>query len=155
MADDNRDDKTGAALAVDEALIRRLAELMEETGLSEIEVVDGERGLRVARGGGTHLADAAPAAEASAPASEGPEDLTGHPGAVTSPMVGTVYLQPEPGAPPFVQIGDTVAQGETLLIVEAMKTMNPIPAPRVGTVSRILVQDATPVEFGEVLLILD
>ena len=96
----------------------------------------------------------APAApEAGAPANDG--DPAAHPGAVTSPMVGTVYLQAEPGSPPFVKVGDTVSEGDTLLIIEAMKTMNQIPAPRAGIVKRILVEDSAPVEFGAPLMIIE
>ncbi len=151
---------------VNKEMIRELADLLKETELNEIEVETEEFKIRVARGTGggamayapAALAPAAPAApapaaaEASAPA---PADLSKHPGAVTSPMVGTVYVSPEPGAPPFVQVGASVSQGDTLLIVEAMKTMNPIPAPKSGTVKEILVQDAQPVEFGEVLIVIE
>ena len=102
----------------------------------------------------TASAAAAPTApEASAPANDG--DPAAHPGAVTSPMVGTVYLQAEPGSPPFVKVGDAVSEGDTLLIIEAMKTMNQIPAPRAGTVKRILVEDSAPVEFGAPLMIIE
>ena len=145
---------------VDDDLIRRLARLMDETGLSEIEVADGDRSLRVARPTGTPVAAVAPApavAAAAAPAVDAPAAAPGSPpaGAVTSPMVGTVYLASEPGARPFVKAGDRVAEGDTLLIVEAMKVMNPIRATQAGTVREILVQDSQPVEFGEVLLILE
>ncbi len=145
---------------VDDDLIRRLARLMDETGLSEIEVADGDRSLRVARPTGTAVAAVAPApavAAAAAPAVDAPAAAPGSPpaGAVTSPMVGTVYLASEPGARPFVKAGDRVAEGDTLLIVEAMKVMNPIRATQAGTVREILVQDSQPVEFGEVLLILE
>ena len=149
-----------ADFQVDADLIRTLAQLMDETGLSEIEVADGDRSLRVARPvAGATVVAAAPApvsapvpvatADAAAPAPAGPPI-----GAVTSPMVGTVYLSPEPGAPPFIKAGDQVAEGDTLLIVEAMKVMNPIRAAKAGTVREILVQDSQPVEFGEALLIL-
>jgi acetyl-CoA carboxylase biotin carboxyl carrier protein len=149
---------------VDAAAIRELAELLTETGLTEIEVEQGGMRLRVSRQAAplvSHLPMAAAipvhpaeipaaAAEAAAPARrEGPA-----PGAVTSPMVGTVYVSPQPGAPPFVKVGDSVKEGDTLLIVEAMKTMNPIVAPRGGTVSELCVADSQPVEFGQTLLVL-
>ena len=146
-------------LSVDDDLIRRLAELLEETGLSEIEIGEGTQHLRVARPGPAGsivpvlAAAALPAAVAAEPAAvETPIDAT-HPGAVVSPMVGTVFLAPEPGAPPFISEGGSVAEGDTLFIIEAMKTMNPVRAPRGGTVSKILVQNETPVEFGDVLAI--
>lgn len=146
---------------IDAAVIRELADLLAETGLTEIEIEQEGLRLRVARQGVpvvSHLPVAAaapvsavapPLAEAAAPKREGP-----HPGAVTSPMVGTVYMSPQPGAAPFVKVGDVVKEGDTLLIVEAMKTMNPIVAPRAGTVSEICIDDAQPVEFGQTLLIL-
>ena len=146
---------------VDDDLIRRLAQLMDETGLSEIEVADGDRSLRVTRPvAGAAAVIAAPplAAPAAAPSGEpaaGAAPAGPPAGAVTSPMVGTVYLASEPGAPPFVKAGDRVAEGDTLLIVEAMKVMNPIRASQAGTIREILVQDSQPVEFGEVLLILE
>ena len=150
---------------IDAAAIRELADLLTETGLTEIEVEQGGTRLRVARqlAPVTHAAPATvvatpaappaatPVVEASPAAAkrEGPA-----PGAVTSPMVGTVYVSPQPGAAPFVKAGDQVKEGDTLLIVEAMKTMNPILAPRAGTVSEICVTDSQPVEFGQTLLIL-
>ena len=145
---------------VDDDLIRRLAQLMTDTGLSEIEVADGDRSLRVARPVATSaavVAAAPPAAAVAAPAEHPNAAPPAKPpvGAVTSPMVGTVYLASEPGAPPFVKTGDRVAEGDTLLIVEAMKVMNPIRAPQAGTIREILVQDSQPVEFGEMLLILE
>lgn len=144
-------------LSVDKELVRELAELLEETGLGEIEIGDQGRTLRVARNAVVAAVAQAPAAEAPAAGTgaEADEDLAAHPGAVTSPMVGTVFMAPEPGASPFVKVGDQVAAGDTLLIVEAMKTMNPIPAPRDGRVARILVANGAPVEFGEALMILD
>jgi len=96
-----------------------------------------------------------PVAAAPAPAATAPTSLTGHPGAVTSPMVGTAYVAAEPGSPPFVKVGDTVKAGQTLLIIEAMKVMNPIKAPKAGRVSQVLVADAQPVEFGEVLMVIE
>jgi acetyl-CoA carboxylase biotin carboxyl carrier protein len=147
-------------LDVDAALIRKLAELLKETGLNEIEYENGVHRIRVNRGvaaAGFPVAAATAASAAVAPApsapaaarAEGPPD-----GAVTSPMVGTAYVAAEPGGAPFVKIGDRVKNGQTLLIIEAMKVMNPIPAPRDGTVTEILVADGRPVEFGEVLMVL-
>jgi acetyl-CoA carboxylase biotin carboxyl carrier protein len=137
--------------AVDAATIRELAALLTETGLTEIEIEQNGARIRVARQGQAADVTPAPAVSVAAPPApaKGPQ-----PGAVTSPMVGTVYVAPEPGAPPFVKVGDTVKAGDTLLIVEAMKTMNPILAPRAGTVSEIAVHDAEPVEFGQLLLVL-
>ncbi|MGD9535878.1 MAG: acetyl-CoA carboxylase biotin carboxyl carrier protein [Alphaproteobacteria bacterium] len=153
-------------LEPDLELIRELAQILSETGLSEIEIGEGSRRVRVARTlapvaatiGAVAPAQAVPAgsppaAAAAAPASDVVD--ASHPGAVTSPMVGAVYVAPEPGAPPFVKVGDTVAAGDTLLIIEAMKTMNPIRAPRAGRVTRILVENGAPVEFGEVLLTIE
>jgi acetyl-CoA carboxylase biotin carboxyl carrier protein len=146
--------------AIDKELIRELAQLLDETGLTEIEI---ERdGMRVRVGRGATAAIAASVASAAAPASlpaGAGADLTAdpakHPGAVTSPMVGTAYMGPAPGAKPFVDVGSKVLAGDTLLIVEAMKTMNQIPAPRAGTVTKILVEDGQPVEFGEPLMIIE
>lgn len=144
--------------AVDPELVRKLAGLLEETGLTEIEYQKGDQRIRVAKGGARELvvaaagagAAAAPAATAGASAaSEGPPA-----GALTSPMVGTAYLAPEPGAPPYVKVGDRVRAGQTLLIIEAMKVMNPIAAPQDGTIAEILVSDGRPVEYGEVLMVL-
>lgn len=144
-------------LTVDKDLIRELKALLDETGLSEIEIEkDGQR-VRVARelpgvrAAASLAAPADPAAAVAPPAA----DHASHPGAVNSPMVGTAYLAAEPGAPPFVETGDTVVEGQTLLIVEAMKTMNPITAPRRGTVSQILVSNGAPIEYGEVLMIIE
>jgi acetyl-CoA carboxylase biotin carboxyl carrier protein len=139
---------------VDDALVRKLAALLDETGLTEIEYETGEQRIRVTRGGtALAVAPAAPmvaaaAATAAQPASEGPP-----PGAVMSPMVGTAYAASEPGAAPFVKVGDKVSKGQTLLIIEAMKVMNPIPAPHGGTVQNILFGDGRPVEYGEVLMV--
>jgi len=138
---------------VDDALVRKLATLLGETGLTEIEYEAGEQRIRVSRGGGTTVAVAAPAAAAPVAAVK-PAAAEGPPaGAVTSPMVGTAYAAAEPGAAPFVKVGDKVAKGQTLLIIEAMKVMNPIPAPHGGTVQEILFGDARPVEYGEVLMV--
>lgn len=139
---------------IDPETIRKLAELMTETGLSEIEMAEGDRRVRVSR-----AATAAPvqfAANAAAPAvAPAPVSLASNPGAVTSPMVGTAYLQAEPGAPPFVSVGSTVRVGDTLLIIEAMKVMNPIKAPKSGVVSQILISDGQPVEYGEPMMIVE
>jgi acetyl-CoA carboxylase biotin carboxyl carrier protein len=146
-----------AKLGADPDLIRQLAALIDETGLTEIEIEhDGQR-VRVVR---RRLAtvDAVPAAAAAPPVvPEAPAiaDLSQHPGAITSPMVGTAYWAFEPGARPFVEVGSPVKVGDTLLIIEAMKTMNQIPAPRAGTVTRILVEDGQPVEYGEPLMIIE
>jgi acetyl-CoA carboxylase biotin carboxyl carrier protein len=143
-------------LDVDEALIRKLANLLKETGLNEIEFESGPQRIRVNRGQAAGAAAAAaPAAPAAPPAGAAPPAVAEGPpaGAVTSPMVGTAYLAAEPGASPFVKVGDQVKAGQTLLIIEAMKVMNPIAAPQGGTVSDILVSDGRPVEFGEVLMV--
>jgi len=149
--------KTPKGPAVDRDLIFELSKLLEETGLTEIEIEqDGQR-VRVARGGTTAVA-AAPRAAALAPAPAQPEpplDPSKHPGVVISPMVGTAYAAPEPGAKPFIEIGSRVKSGDTLLIIEAMKTMNQIPATRGGTVVQILFEDGQPVEFGEPLVIVE
>jgi acetyl-CoA carboxylase biotin carboxyl carrier protein len=152
--------------AIDPNLVRELATILNDTGLTEIEVEHGELRLRIAR---TLTMAAAPAVQAQimhappppqlthapAPQAPAPADPAKHPGMVPSPMVGTAYLSAEPGAAPFVKIGDTVTEGQTVLVVEAMKTFNPIPAPRAGKVTAILVTDAQPVEYGEPLLILE
>ncbi len=148
-----------AKLEFDEALIRRLSDLLEETGLSEIEYeVEGHR-IRVARNSQavTVLAPGlAPAATCRPEAIEVPGDGEAVPAnAVTAPMVGTVYVAAEPGGTPFVSIDDRVEQGQTLVVIEAMKVMNPIPSPRTGTVKRILIQDGQPVEFGEPLMVIE
>lgn len=141
----------------DSAAIRELAELLSETGLTEIEIEQGGARLRVARQVTSSYVASAPVAAAPAPMAAPAEAAKpkGPPaGAVTSPMVGTAYVAPEPGKPPFVKVGDKVSEGDTLLIVEAMKTMNPIVAPRAGTVSEICIHDAEPVEFGQTLLVI-
>ncbi len=153
---------SGRGIEVDTALVRELAELLAETGLSEIEVEDGDRKIRVARGGGSAAfptAHHAPAAAQPAPVpapSVPPGDVAGADvaGALASPMVGTVYLAAEPGAPNFVSVGDTVREGQTLVIIEAMKVMNPIAADKAGTVKAILVDNAQPVEFGQPLVVI-
>ena len=151
----------------DLALIRKLAELLNDSGLGEIEYETDGRRVRLAKqaaaaaapifvGGPAHAA-APPAAvgAASAAAAQPVADDASNPGAVKSPMVGTAYLTPEPGKPAFINVGDKVAAGQTLLIIEAMKTFNPIKAPKAGTVSKIIIGNAQPVEFGQVLLIVD
>jgi acetyl-CoA carboxylase biotin carboxyl carrier protein len=140
----------------DSALIRELAMLLDETSLTEIEIERAGLRLRVAR----NISIAAPMSvpmPAAAPiaAAAAPADLSKHPGAVTSPMVGTAYWAPEPGAKPFIEVGAKVSVGQTLFIIEAMKTMNQIPSPRAGTVTQILVEDGQPVEFGEPLVIIE
>jgi acetyl-CoA carboxylase biotin carboxyl carrier protein len=140
---------------IDAEAVRQLAELLKETGLTEIEIEHNGARIRVSRGGTAVAAVAAPVAAptpqpaaAAAPASGPPA------GAVPSPMVGTVFLAPEPGKPPFISVGKTVKEGDTLFIVEAMKTMNAITAPRGGTVTEINVGDGTPVEFGQILCVI-
>ena len=156
------DDKTAAKFtSSDSALIRELALLLDETSLTEIEIERAGLRLRVARN--VSIAASMPAnfqpATAPAPAAAAAPavvaDVAKHPGAVPSPMVGTAYLASEPGAKPFIEIGSKVAVGQTLLIIEAMKTMNQIPSPRAGTVTQILVEDGQPVEFGEPLVIIE
>jgi acetyl-CoA carboxylase biotin carboxyl carrier protein len=141
-------------LAVDADLVRALAALLDETGLTEIEYAVGDRRIRVARDAAPYAG--APAAAARAPAEPAQPEAAGDPrGAVKSPMVGTAYLAPQPGTPPFVAVGDTVRDGQVLLLIEAMKVMNQIHAPSAGRVSQILVADGAPVEYGQVLLVLD
>ena len=157
----------------DSQVIKDLAELLNATGLTEIEIESGGMRIKVARSGGqatTAYVPAPPAVEtpvappAEAQATTGTaassesapaEDLATHPGAVKSPMVGTAYLSPEPGAAAFIKVGDTVSEGQTLLIVEAMKTMNPIAAPRAGEITQIIVQNEQPVEFDQPLVIIE
>ena len=148
----------------DTAEIRALAQILADTGLTEIEIAEGDTRIRVAREhppvaayaampGPAPVMASVPAAAAVTLAADIPD--AEHPGAVTSPMVGVVYLAPEPGSPAFVSAGQVVTEGQTLLLIEAMKTFNMIKAPRAGTVSRILVNTGTPVEFGEVLLVIE
>jgi acetyl-CoA carboxylase biotin carboxyl carrier protein len=146
-----------AAFDIDGDLVRKLAGLLEETGLAEIEFAEGERRIRVTRAGAAPAAFAAPPAHTTGHGAAAPPVDAGHPpaGAVTSPMVGTVYLAPEPGAAPFVKAGDAVGVGDTLLIIEAMKVMNPIRAAHGGTVRQIAVTDGQPVEYGDVLMVVD
>ena len=142
----------------DSALIRELALLLDETSLTEIEIERAGLRVRVARNvsiAATMPANYQPTASASATASVAVADLAKHPGVVPSPMVGTAYSASEPGAKPFIEVGTKVSVGQTLLIIEAMKTMNQIPSPRAGTVTQILVEDGQPVEFGEPLVIIE
>jgi acetyl-CoA carboxylase biotin carboxyl carrier protein len=158
---DETDASAAGGMRIEADLVRQLAELLTQNSLTEIEVEDGDRRIVVKR-------EAAPAAAAPAPAAAPPAaaappppppaaDISpaSHPGAVKSPMVGTVYLSGEPGSRPFVAPGDSVREGDTLLIVEAMKVMNPILAPRAGTVRQVLVVDAQPVEFDQPLVIVE
>ena len=138
---------------IDAAAIRELAQLLKDTGLTEIEIDHNGARIRVSRGGVATVAAAAPASIAAAPAAAVPS--SGPPaGAVPSPMVGTVYLSPEPGKPAFISIGKSVKEGDTLFIIEAMKTMNAIIAPKGGTVTEVHVADGTPVEFGQTLCVI-
>ena len=154
-------DPKAPADPIDARLVRRLAAILNDTGLTEIEVERGDLRIKVAR---APAAMTAPATVYAPSPSIGPTTATPAPAAhaepeaegevVKSPMVGTVYLQPEPGSPPFVRVGDMVSEGQTLLIVEAMKTMNPIPAPKAGRLLELLVADGQPVEFGEPLAVI-
>jgi acetyl-CoA carboxylase biotin carboxyl carrier protein len=151
-------------LTLDTKLVRTLAMLLDETGLTEIEYAVGDQRIRVARG--TSVVAAAPAVAIQAgaipapgagpaPSAEPLPAAAAHPGAVKAPMVGTAYLAPQPGAPAFVKLGDSVREGQTLVIIEAMKVMNQIPSPRAGRVAQILVADGAPVEYGQALVILE
>jgi acetyl-CoA carboxylase biotin carboxyl carrier protein len=164
MAREHDDKEAGNILSGDSALIRELALLLDETSLTEIEIERAGLRLRVARN--ISIAASLPTSVAVAPApaaaatglqvgTGSTNDYTKHPGVVLSPMVGTAYWAPEPGAKPFVEVGTKVAAGQTLLIIEAMKTMNQIPSPRAGTVTQILVEDGQPVEFGEPMMIIE
>jgi len=151
-----------AKFEMDTEFVRKLAQILHETQLGEIELADGDRRIRVARptvamtAAPAVVTAAAPAAATAGGASAAvANDLAKHPGAVTSPIVGTAYLAPEPGKANFVAVGDKVTAGQTLLIIEAMKTFNPIKAPKAGTVMRILVENAQPVEYGEPLMIVE
>ncbi|WP_213288602.1 acetyl-CoA carboxylase biotin carboxyl carrier protein [Bradyrhizobium sp. sGM-13] len=160
--DNKSADKSAANLKSDDsALIRELALLLDETSLTEIEIERAGLRVRVARNISVSAAmpasfQPAPAAAAAIAAGNAAvADLAKHPGVVPSPMVGTAYWAPEPGAKPFIEVGTKVSAGQTLLIIEAMKTMNQIPSPRAGTVTQILVEDGQPVEFGEPLVIIE
>lgn len=147
-------------MKIDSALVRELAEMLAETGLTEIEVEDGDRKIRVSRGGTAVVHAAAPVAAAPAPVAAAAAPTEAAPAAapagnaVKSPMVGTAYLTPEPGAPQFISVGATVKAGDTLLIIEAMKVMNPITAPAAGTITAILVENEQPVEFDQPLVVI-
>src|SRR3954454_14607349 len=144
---------------IDTAYIENLAELLARTGLTEIEICQGDARIRVARQVSTSIEYLQPAAQPAAASQEGRAGEAtaevAHPGTVTSPMVGTVYLLPEPGAAPFVRVGDQVKEGQTLLIIEAMKVMNSIRAPRAGRVAQMFAVNAAPVEYGEPLLVIE
>lgn len=153
-------------MKIDTKAIKQLAKILDETGLNEIEVAEGEQMIRVNKGmmmsGGAVAQAATPISMPSDPTvpqaanTEMPEAVTGdHPGAVTSPMVGTAYNAPEPDAPAFAKKGDNVSEGDTLLIVEAMKVMNPIKAHKSGTVTQILFENGQPIEFGDVLMVIE
>ncbi|HPF78029.1 MAG TPA: acetyl-CoA carboxylase biotin carboxyl carrier protein [Alphaproteobacteria bacterium] len=153
-------------MKIDSKAIKQLAQILEETGLNEIEVAEGEQMIRVNKGmvmaGGAVMHSAAPVAMSSDPTvpqaanTQMPDAITGdHPGAVTSPMVGTAYSAPEPSAPPYAKKGDSVNAGDTLLIIEAMKVMNPIKAHKSGTVTQILFENGQPVEYGDVLMVIE
>mgnify|MGYP000436383224 CR=1 FL=1 len=150
-----------AKFEINEELVRKLADLLQETGLNEIEYEVNDYRIRVAKNAGVTtvaapaaLAPCAPQAPAAPGAGAGgPEAVPA--GAVTAPMVGTVYVAGEPGAPPFVKVGDSVTEGQTLLIIEAMKVMNPLASPRSGTIKQIMISDGQPVEFGEPLLVIE
>ncbi|PDH57278.1 MAG: acetyl-CoA carboxylase, biotin carboxyl carrier protein [SAR116 cluster bacterium MED-G06] len=150
------------------ALVRALADILDDAGLAELEYETTDLSVRLSRVTGAAAPVAAvaapvaaaapagsPAGSAAAAASSAPADAASHPGAVTSPMVGTAYVAPEPDAPSFIEVGDTVKKGQTILIVEAMKVMNPITAPADGTVKQIMVTNGQPVEFGEVLVVIE
>ena len=149
---------TRSDLPIDSELVRTLAALLDETGLTEIEYSVGDRRIRVARTAAalaSTVAVAAPAqaeAPAAAPSAVAPVD---HPGAVKAPMVGTAYIAPQPDQPPFVKLGDRVEEGKVLLIIEAMKVMNQIRAPKGGRVAEILIADGAPVEYGQVLMVIE
>lgn len=146
----------------DTALVKALADILDEAGLAELEYETADLSVRLSRVA-TTVAPVAPpavtavpaAAPAAASATDPAGDPASHPGALTSPMVGTVYVAPEPDAPAFIAVGDTVRKGQTVLIVEAMKVMNPITAPTDGKVTQILVQNGQPVEFGEALVVIE
>ena len=148
--------KSDKSSSMDADLIRELADLLSETGLTEIEIEHKDMRVRVARGGApTPAVMAAPPTAVSSPDAASDTTSAAHPGTVASPMVGTVYRSPEPGADTFVEVGSTVSEGQTVMIVEAMKTMNHIPSPRAGTITQILVEDGQPVEYGEPLVVIE
>jgi len=152
-------------MKIDSKAIKQLAKLLDETGLNEIEVAEGDQVIRVNKGALVAAGATVAAAPVSMPSdpttpqaasNEAPATITGdHPGAVTSPMVGTAYSSPEPGAPNFINKGTSVSEGDTLLIIEAMKVMNPIKAHKSGTVTQVLFENGQPVEFGDVLAVIE
>jgi len=149
-------------MKIDSKAIKKLAGLLDETGLTEIEVADGDQAIRVSKGGGAVIAAPAGGNIQSdptvprQPTLDAPSNTAGsHPGGVTSPMVGTAYMQGDPDSPAFVSKGDSVKAGDTLMIIEAMKVMNPIKAEKGGTVTQILVENGQPVEFGDVLMVIE
>ncbi len=150
-----------AKFEVNEELVRKLADLLQETGLNEIEYEVNNHRIRVAKSAGMTAVAAPPIAAAAPCAPMAPAaPIAGAPdavpaGAVTAPMVGTVYVAGEPGSPPFVKVGDQVTEGQTLLIIEAMKVMNPMASPRAGTIKQIMITDGQPVEYGEPLLVIE
>jgi acetyl-CoA carboxylase biotin carboxyl carrier protein len=149
-----------ARIPFDPDAIRALAAVLTETGLTEIEIAEKDSRIRVVRAAAPVVPTVAPVTIAASPSATTPDaasaqEAPNHPGAVTSPMVGVAFLSPEPGAPPFVTVGQSVAAGQTLLLIEAMKTFNQIKAPKAGTITRILAANNTPVEYGEVLMILE
>ena len=154
-------DNKASADPIDARLVRRLAAILDATGLTEIEVERGDLRIKVARAPApaaiapTMFAAAPPASPTTTSGPAAREAATPAGDLIASPMVGTVYLQPEPGAAPFVRVGDRVTEGQTLLIIEAMKTMNPIPAPRAGRILEVLIADGQPVEFGEPLAVIE
>ena len=163
MAEDSDESRDDNSMRVDTALVRELAELLAANELTEIEVADGGRKIKVKREAGQVMAYAPALAHAAPAAAPGPQgDASGEQAsaiaisadAVKSPMVGTVYLAPEPGAAPFISVGQQVAAGATLMVIEAMKVMNPITAPKAGTVQQLLVSDAQPVEFDQPLAVI-
>jgi acetyl-CoA carboxylase biotin carboxyl carrier protein len=156
--------KSSAISSVAADVVRQLASILDETALTEIEYESGGLRIRVARGTREVYAHSpvltaaqagAPAAVAAVAAVEAPKDPAQHPGAVKAPMVGLAYLQAEPGAPPFIKVGDSVSEGQTLVLIEAMKTFNPVKSPRSGRVAAILVENGSPVEYGEPLVIVE
>jgi acetyl-CoA carboxylase biotin carboxyl carrier protein len=150
-------------MKIDTNAIKELAEILDDTGLTEIEVAEGDKMIRINRGGTTYAAhSAAPVHMPSDPTVPQPAsndmpiaDVSTHPGAVSSPMVGTVYLAPEPSAADFITKGGSIKEGDTLMIIEAMKVMNPIKAPKSGTITQILIENEQPVEFGDVLVVIE
>jgi acetyl-CoA carboxylase biotin carboxyl carrier protein len=157
MAETKDSSGRGGGMKVDSELVRTLADLLTETGLTEIEVEEGGRKIRVSRSGGVAIAApaaAAPAAPASTETAAPADAAPSLEGAIKSPMVGTAYLASEPGSPPFISVGASVKAGDTLLIVEAMKVMNPITADKPGTIKAILVENAQPVEYDQPLVVI-